>query len=200
MVSKQMIFYREEPGGPWYRVLIDIFFLWPPNPTPNISPKPALRSIGKVVQAVPGMAWSWLVPQFAFYGCTETLTKASWGGKHLFRFFYAWAQSILGEVGQKLKQEPGRNQGAGLLTGLLSRLLIQLRDHLPRGSTPDLGWAVAHLSLIKKMPLRLAHMPIWEALSQLRLPIPRWPWLVSLWTKTIKQMNKRSSKTGQLEW
>lgn len=94
------------------------------------------------------------------------------------------------ESGQELKAGPWRQElklrpwRRLAFRELLSLLSYSTQGHLSRGGTNHMSLDLQHSSSIKKMTYRLPIGQLCEAFSQLRQPLPRWPWLGSSWHKT----------------
>ena len=105
-------------------------------------------------------------------GATKHHKQATWEGKGLFCLgshiiVHHWRKS-----GQELKQ--GRNLEAGADAEAMEEccllvcsswlvqpaFFIEATTTSPGMAPPTMGWALPHQSLIKKMPYRLAHIPI----------------------------------------
>ena len=101
----------------------------------------------------------------------------------------------MGNQGRNWRDLGGMPLTGLLLTVCLVFFLIYSRTTCPRVNLPTVGWALSHQPLIKTKPNQTKpnqthaqqacpEANLLEAFSLLRIPLPRWPELVSSWQKT----------------
>lgn len=108
MVRSQMVnSHRGERALDTEFSLASFFSLTSKSHSRYLPPNLYITRIGKVMCSVSSMNWHWLVSQFAFCCCTETLIKSNVGEESIYLVCLPDHGPSLERSGQQLKQEPG---------------------------------------------------------------------------------------------